>query len=117
MGGSRFHWRLLGQGRAAPAGLGLDGDGTEHAGNCGARRGYPLHRLQTRGWGCVAFPLINGEARRRRDAGARTVTLTNALRPPAHKMAWQTWRGARHNACYTRLTHRAQERSEWGNFV
>jgi len=44
------------------------------------------------------FDLTDGEARQRREERARTVTLTNALRPPVHKLAWQTLRGARHNA-------------------
>lgn len=48
--------RLPRQGRAAPAGLGLDGAPTRYAGASGARRVYALHRLQTAGlrWGCSA---------------------------------------------------------------
>lgn len=50
-------------------------------------------------WPCVlAFRLIDGEARQRRDAGVRTVTLTN---PCARRRAGQSGqpdRGARRNA-------------------
>jgi len=52
-------------GRAAPAGLGLDGVKKRHAQSCGARRVYPLHRMHNAVGVAVDFllPLLVPAAR------------------------------------------------------
>lgn len=79
-------------------------------------------RLRLLDWG-----LADGNARPQATRGARAVTLTEALRPKAHMLAWQSRRGARHNAAFCEPDrarrsagpdHRAKrERSEWAGFA